>query len=300
MTNIIAPGNTAHASIGRLCPFMLDNVPIRGRVLRIDDIVSQIPSLTKRDAVVGQCLAELLAAATVMATDLKQGADVTIQIHSDGPASLLVAQCSHDGSLKAYCNQEKTDKPLTFADIATEKSMLVVTVKFSGKDDVFQSMVELNSTSVSSSLEKYFEESVQLKTCIRVVTERDDERMPVGAVFLQATPQEDEASEDDWTRMAMILDTLTPEEALPGKIHERELLRRLFAEDTVRIFPEQPLNFVVADMQSRMERALSSLGPDQCKTLLEEGPIEMTCEFTGITKSFGEAELKKIFGDKWN
>ncbi|MDE0724320.1 MAG: Hsp33 family molecular chaperone HslO [Alphaproteobacteria bacterium] len=299
MNSIIAPGNTAHASIGRLCPFMLDNIPIRGRVLRIDDLVSQIPSLTKHDAVIGQCLAELLAAATVMANDLKQGADVTIQIHSDGPASLLVAQCSHNGSLKAYCNKDDAEKPITFKDIATDKSMLVVTIKFAGKEDVFQSMVALNKTSVSSSLEQYFEESVQLKTCIRVLTERDGDRMPVGALFIQATPQENDASEDDWTRMAAILDTLTAEETLPGNIHERELLRRLFAEDTVRIFPETALNFVVSDMQDRMERALISLGVDQCKNLLEEGPIEMTCEFTGITKTFSETDLEKLFGESW-
>lgn len=299
MTSIVAPGNTAHASVGRLCPFMLDNIPIRGKVLRIDDLVSQIPSLTKHDAVIGQCLAELIAAATVMATDLKQGADVTIQIHSDGPASLLVAQCSHNGNLKAYCNHEKTETPLSYSDIATDKSMLVVTVKFAGKEDVFQSMVALNKTSVSSSLEQYFAESVQLKTCIRVLTERDGERMPVGAVFVQATPQEEEASQDDWTRMAMILDTLTTEEALPGQVNDQELLRRLFAEDTVRIFPDRPLNFVVSDMQTRMERALVSLGAQQCKELLEEGPIEMTCEFTGVSKSFEESDLKKLFGDKW-
>ena len=285
------------APAGHILPFMFDNMPVRGLVLRLQDIETYIPSL-QEEGVVGQMLTEMLAASATLVYDLKNKAHVTLQIHSESDLGLMVSQCDKDGGMRAYANlKEKASvADLAYTDVAENKPIFVVNVEQGGHR--YQSLIQLNEKSVSSSLEQYFNDSVQLPTYFRVYC--DDKNLGnCGAVFLQAMPG-DQTKEDDWARLGMLLDTLTKEEAVPGKITDKDLLRRLFAEDVVRVFEQKKLNIVMPNLKERMEKALKSMGVAQVRELLDEGPISMTCEFSGQTITFVEDDVRNIFGTVWN
>lgn len=288
----------ASKSSGLVQPFVFDNMPIRGMVLRIDNLYEHIPSLGQTPKFVEKSLVEMLAAASILKFDLKNKSNVTMQIQSTGDIPLMVAGCDKDGNLRAFARIEDGANldALSYKSLVKDNTVFAVSVE-QGEDKnrhVYQSFVGLNETSVSSSVEQYFNDSVQLNTYFKVNVGEKDGKLCCGGIFLQALPEE-EHDMDDWRRMAIILSTMTDDEFLPGDISEKELLVRLFAEDKIRVYEEKPLHFSTPKTRERMKTALKNLGQDQCKDLLKEGPIVMTCEFTGSEESFTESDIVGIF-----
>tara|TARA_R110000868_G_scaffold218576_1_gene468867 strand:+ start:6240 stop:7139 length:900 start_codon:yes stop_codon:yes gene_type:complete len=283
---------------GIIQPFIFDNMPVRGMVLRINNLSEHVPCLSAETNFINKALAEMLAASAVLTHDLKNKANVTLQIQSQGPVPLLVSQCDKNGSLRAYAkiNDDADTQKLNYKNLIEENAIFAVSVEQGeGKTkNIYQSLVGLNKTSVSSSVEQYFNDSVQLNTYFKVTIGEQDGKLSCGCIFLQALPEK-EPNLDDWRRIAIILTTMKEEEILPGSISEQELLGRLFAEDKVRVYAPHDLHFASAQTRERMVKALLSLGEDQCKDLLKEGPIVMMCEFSGTEESFTHEDIRNIF-----
>lgn len=286
---------------GQLAPFQLDNVPVRGKLLAISDLSGHVPTLESGNNIVTRSMAEMICCAAIMANDLKDGSEVALQVHTPGPARIMVARCGADGHLKAYADisADKTAEELTFADIVapSEEMNPVFAVSITTPDDAhhYQSLVPVNKDSIVSSLEDYYNQSVQLRTYLKVWIGTRDEKTACGGIFLQAMPDEKNALEDDdWKRIGMLLDTIQPKEILPGD-PPGNFLAKLFAEDQVRIFPTLDLTFAAPNTRGRMARALKSLGKEQCLELMENGRIDMTCEYTGRVESFCAEDIEDIF-----
>ena len=70
----------------------------------------------------------------------------------------------------------------------------------------------------------------------------------------EATPDFDDA----WRRVQLLADTLKPEEL--RKLSDRDILRRLFAEDDVRIFESSPVFFRCRCSRERVVGMLRGVG----------------------------------------
>lgn len=293
---------------GIILPFLFDNMPVRGKLLQLNDLSAHIPSIeigsNQGHGIVATLLAEMLAASIAFAFDLKDAANVTLQIHSESDIPLMVTHCENGGHLKAFANMEENVSDITFKDISSANGTMVITVEQHGQQ--YQSVVDLNDESISSSIENYFEKSAQSKTYFRVFTEVKNNKVTCGAMMLQImgentedqrhtlTPEE---LEDNWHRLKLILNTIQPEEIVPGRYLPDSILMRLFAEDIVRVFDISPLTFAAPNTKERMEKALKSIGINNCKELLNEGPIVMTCEFSGKEETFTEKDIIALFAD---
>lgn len=287
---------------GSMRPFMFENLPIRGRLLRMPNITDQVGSLKSGENTVAQLLAEMLAASVVLAFDMKDKANITLQITSKGKLPVLLAKCNYKGELRAYA---KKTAPLTEEEQALEdngNSVFTVTVDYGRDRESYQSIVPIETSSITSTVETYFQQSAQLPTYFKVFSHADEQgRTSCGAFFLQALPHNEPVSDDDWRRMGILLSTLHADEVLPGKVQDIDLLSRLFAEDDVRVFHKQALSFASHSNRDRMLEALKNIGAEECRILLEQegGTLEMTDEFTGVSETFTEADIAPLFGDDW-
>lgn len=289
---------TTDKPCGHILNFMFDNTPVRGALIRLEDLRKHIPTLEKEGFGISKYLSEMITASATLMADLKHEADITLQIHSKSDIPLMVSQCTAEGHLRAYANiSENARTDITFNDIVNNEGMFIVTVN--QNDHNYQSLVALNSTSISSSVEQYFNESVQLPTYFKVYHEKENGQTKCSALLLQVMPNAGEV-EDDWRRLGMILGTINNDEILPGKLTDEEILFRLFAEDQIRTFPKKDLSFPPSDSRNRMLNALKKVGLVSCKELISEGNIEMVCEFTGKTETFKEDDLKELFGSQWD
>lgn len=282
-------------------PFIFENLPIRGRLLRMPNITDQVGSLTTDDTTIAHLLSEMLAASVVLAFDMKDQANITLQITSKGKLPVLLAKCNHKGVLRAFAKKAGDITPEELELSHNEESIFTVTVDYGRDRESYQSIVPINTHSISRTVEMYFQQSAQLPTFFKVFSQAgDDGRSSFGAIFLQALPHKDPVPDDDWRRMGLLLSTLHAEEILPGKIKEIDLLSRLFAEDDIRVFHKQPLEFSANTNRERMLEALKNIGLEECQTLLEQenGTLSVTDEFSGATETFTEADIAAIFAEK--
>lgn len=285
---------TGHIQVGQLLPFIFDNIPVRGRLLRLDNLNSHVPALNNQADNFNQMLCDIISATVLFSYELKDANRVTLQIQSEGEVPLLVAQCTSDGSLKAYGKTKSDITGKRFIDLFNNNAILALSVDMPHATQPYQSFVELNHSSLTSSLEQYFAQSAQVKTYLRVFSSNHDGKVACAAIFLQALPGEN-LTEDDWHRLGLILNTVTLAEALPGKTSEVELIQRLFAEDELRIFETRPLTFNPRHNREKMLDALQSLGLDACLELLQDGTVTLTDEFSGFSETFSEADIRNLF-----
>jgi len=110
------------------------------------------------------------------------------------------------------------------------------------------------------------------------------QKMPAGSLAQRkdgpsAVPTPSAAEIDDaWRRVQMLGDTLTPQE-MEG-LSDQTILRRLFAEDDVRLFESAPVFFRCRCSKERVVDMLRALGRDELRSILaERGKVEVRCDF---------------------
>lgn len=95
--------------------------------------------------------------------------------------------------------------------------------------------------------------------------------------------------------MLTLADTLTAEELLG--LDNPTLLHRLYHEENVRLFDEQPLQFRCSCSRERSAGALASLGQADAEQLLAEqgGSVVIDCQFCNERYFFDASDVAQLF-----
>ncbi len=272
-----------------ILPFSFDNMPLRGKLVRLNNLERYIPSLEGTSPDIREALTEMTIAACLLMDDFKTAKSVTLQIQNPQNQSLMVVQCESQ-NIKAYTNRKQA--PLT--EILDSYAIFSITaIEKTGQQ--YQSLIPLaNASSIVEAVEHYFSQSVQSATLLKITHGFCHNTHAAGALFIQALP-EDMPEGDDWNRVKILFDTLKADELVPGKISPTDVLFRLFHEDTARLFPITELTFKEDNARPKMLEALKNLGEEACRDLLLEGFIEMIDEYTGVTENFTEDDIDTLF-----
>lgn len=274
-----------------LHPFAFEHLPIRGRLLRLDDISRHVHTLHNAPAPLAHMLAEMLAAAALMVHDSEHQVSVNLQVQNVTSKAMAFAHCSQQGHLKAYANAAMA--ATTFAELAQQPdSHFAVTLDAPTQAQPYQSLIGLVKGSPTAALEDYFTNSVQTPTWFRVHTLATAEGgMRVGAMFMQGLPGLD-ATGDDWQRVRLLLDTLTPAELAGDDIPAETLLARVFAEDDLRLHASEAFTLQADDPRPRMLAALANMPPDELAALLDDnGIVTLTDQTSGQAETFNRHDL---------
>lgn len=271
---------------GSILPFSFDNLPVRGRLISLRDLEEFVPAVKNNTGFVQDLLKQAITAVVLFQQDLKADQSLTLQLISSEGIKLVIAQAMADGTIKAYADIAEDNTIKDFETYVAKNPKIVMTVDNKGKS--YQSIIPMVGKSFKDTIIAYYEQSVQNKTYLNFVEHNNT----ICAMMLQHLPTET-VSKDDWNRLALMADTLTGEEAV--SLLHYEIIQRIFAEDQVRIFDENILNFYLQADRARMEKAIKSLGLLQCRELLKDGDIEMTDQFSGISETFKHEDIVRIF-----
>jgi len=114
----------------------------------------------------------------------------------------------------------------------------------------------------------------------------------VGAAGGEAGPPA--GVDDAWRRISLLAATLSPQELLD--LSCRDLLRRLFSEDDIRLFEGTPVFFQCSCSRERVSGILQALGADEVNSLLRErGDVEVRCEFCNRDWRFDAVDVAGLF-----
>ncbi|HEY6645187.1 Hsp33 family molecular chaperone HslO [Povalibacter sp.] len=287
--------------------FLFEHYPIRGHIVHLDAAWRALLEHHDYPIAIRKALGEAVAASVLLAATLKFEGTLSLQLQGDGPMHLLLAQCSNELGVRAVAryreSPEITDPNADLLALAGT-GKLMVTLENEDLSQRYQGIVPLESGGLTASLQGYFENSEQLPT--RLWLHADD--TGVSGMLLQRLPDASLSSrggpvlagetrpdfDDAWHRVQLMADTLKPAELLD--LNDREILRRLFAEDDVRIFDTSPVFFRCRCSRERVVGMLRGVGADEIRSVLQErGSVEVRCDFCNRAYQFDPVDMEQIF-----
>jgi molecular chaperone Hsp33 len=274
--------------------FTFDNCHVRGEVVGLKQTLTDIFQRQSYPEAVNKVLGQLLSAAALLSATVKIDGLLTIQVQSNGPLKILLAETSHDGKLRGIARMDE-EQDLNEGPLLGTNGQLIITIDPT-EGRRYQGIVALEGDDIAKSVEGYFRQSEQLATRIWLSCEGN-----VAAGFLlQELPalgeiqEAMEVDEDAWTRLTCVTDTIRDEELL--HLDNQQLLHRLYHEESVRVFDDEPLKFSCSCSKERLSRALDQMGYDECQDIIhEQKKIRADCQFCGQHYSFDQSDINSLF-----
>ena len=306
-----------------LVKFIFDGMPVRGLLVRLgsswQDVLAR--RATAGDAFppeVRALLGEMAAAGVLMQSNIKFNGALVLQMYGDGPVKLAVAEVQPDLAFRV------TAKVVGNVPAGARLEALLnvhgqgrCAITLDPKDKLpgqapYQGVVALHGDqreplqALSEVLEHYMLQSEQLDT--RLILAANDEvaaglliqRMPVqGESNLQGSAsvrrnEDDIGLDESYKRMALLAATLTREELLTLNVDD--ILRRLFWEETVRVFEPLRPRFACTCSRQRVVNMLLGLGREESDSIIaEHGRVEVGCECCGAQYRFDAVDVGELF-----
>ncbi|MEK9672611.1 MAG: Hsp33 family molecular chaperone HslO [Rhodospirillaceae bacterium] len=283
-------------------PFHVDKLGLNGRVVRLGGLLTDVVGNNNYPAPVGRLLSETVALAAVLASTLKYDGIFTLQIQGDGPISIMMADVTTEGGVRAYARFD-VDRLNTVDPDAAEvpaylgNGYLAFTVDQGLDTDRYQGIVELAGATLSDCAHAYFRQSEQLETAI-LLAAQDDPRH-AGAIMIQRLPAPSKAVDDDpkeaWCRGVILMSSLTTDELLSPALTVNQILYRLYNQDGVRVTDPRPLTAKCRCSRGKVERTLASFPKSEISELAVDGVVNVTCEFCGRDYVFDTGEIDALF-----
>jgi molecular chaperone Hsp33 len=273
--------------------FVFERLPIRGHLVHLDTAWKALLEHRQYPESIRDTVGESVAASVLLAATLKFNGHLSLQLQGQGPMHLLLAQCTSNLGVRALARYRENVVSRDLAVLSGE-GHLTVTLDNVGDEQRYQGVVPLNGERLAQCLEGYFESSEQLPTRLWLYADEHG----VAGMLLQRLPAQSEHDpmdvDDAWHRVQLIADTLKREE-LSG-LSDREILRRLFNEDDVRLFEPQPVFFRCTCSHERVSGMLQSLGADEVRTILaDQGVVDVRCDFCNRAYQFDAVDVGRLF-----
>jgi molecular chaperone Hsp33 len=298
---------TAAAGVGEvderdaLQRFVFEHARVRGELVRLDEAWREVHRRREYPEAVCSALGELTAASVLLAATLKfEGGALVLQIQGGHPVDLLVVECQADLSLRAMARWDGGLPALgprpTLQELAGG-GRCALTIDPGGGLAAYQGIVPLERRTTAQVLERYMARSEQIGTLFSLAA--DDER--AAGMLTQKLPASGskaahDADPDLWNRVGHRAASLSRAELLelPG----REILRRLFHDEDLRLFETMPVRFACRCSRERVAGLLRMVGADEVRqALADRGAIDVTCEFCGRRFDVSRAEAEHALAD---
>ena len=291
----------------KLQKFLFENAAVRGELIEISETWQQVQAHHDYPKAVKTLLGEMLSAAALLSANLKFNGATVLQIHGDGPVRLLVVECDSSLRLRAVAKlaedvQIEEDATLQQLVHVHGKGRFVITLdphdKMPGQQP-YQGIVPLDGDNIATVIENYMMRSEQLETRIWLAANEHVSR----GMLLQKLPGEggveglgrDDGQElETWNHVVMLASTLKRDEMLSVDI--QTLMRRLFWEETIRVFDPLEPHFHCTCTRSKVANMLRMLGQAEVDAgLADQGKLAIQCEFCGQSYVFDPIDCAQLF-----
>lgn len=275
--------------------FLFDQTNVRGEIVTLERAYQEVLKRHAYPPAVNALLGELLAAVALLTDTVKLDGTLSIEVRGQGALSLLMAESNPGGELRAIARvAEDAALPSAaagFRELVGDGQIVITLDPREGQR--YQGIVALDHDTLAGCLEAYFGQSEQLPT--RLWLAADGQR--AAGLLLQRLPHEAQNQDvDAWERSVQLADTVKQEELLG--LEQREVLYRLYHEETVRVFDPKALYFGCTCSRERMSKALLTLGAEELREILaEQGNIETQCHFCHSEYHYTAAEIEMLLLD---
>jgi molecular chaperone Hsp33 len=306
-------------------PFAVKALDLRGRIVRLGPAVDTILSSHDYPAPVAKLLGEAIVLTVMLGTALKFDGRFILQTQSDGPVSMLVADFTSPGKVRA-CARFDADR--VAAAIAANEAQpgkllghghLAMTIDQGPDMSRYQGLVPLDGGDLEQAAHEYFLRSEQIPTRVRLAVAEEfrsgngaRRHWRAGGILLQFLPKSVERTrvadldpgdapagaevhtlpEDDaWIEGRSLIETVEAIELIDPDLSSERVAYRLFHERGVHVFHATPIEAQCSCSRHNVENMLKSFSEADRADMIEDGHITVTCEFCSSTYVFEPNEI---------
>lgn len=309
-------------------PFQLDATDTRGRVARLDGVLSGILSQHDYPASVEALVAEMALLTALIGQSIKLRWKLSLQVQTNGPVRMIATDYygpeeeGQPGRIRAYASYDEERVEWDGEPYAQLGQGYFAVMIDQGTDmQPYQGITPLAGTSISDAAEAYFAQSEQLPTRFELTFGKStetggNEHWRAGGVMIQHMPKaspfaageggsgeegllsaedlvQGDAS-DNWNRVNILLNSVEEFELIGPNVTSTNLLLRLFHEESPRVFDAQSIKFGCTCSEDRVRSSLSIYSSKDIATMTTEaGRVTADCQFCGAHYDLDPATVGK-------
>lgn len=276
--------------------FQIDGQPVRGRVLRLGAAIDKALRGHEYPDVVAQLLGEAIMVGALMARALKFDGRLLVQAHgtNEGAVSMIVADCSTNGDIRAYARFDLpslerilADNPRPNAYTLLGGGTFAMTIDQGPGMDNYQGLSAIEGESLADCAEHYFAQSEQIPTRIRMAVgqvqsaDQNEGHWRGGAVMVQQIAGDSARGEtkDAWETALALMGTIDDVELIDPDLGAPQFLYRLFHEEGVRLSPYESVQANCSCSRERLHASILGFPESERETMYEDGKISAKCDF---------------------
>ncbi len=306
-------------------PFSVEPLDVRGRIVQLGPMLNEIQNRHNYPEVVSALLGEMIVLTTLLGTSLKFDGNFILQTQSEGPVSLVVVDFSTPDAVRAYARYDELALEKMVSDGKHDaqnllgKGILAMTIDQGPNMQRYQGIVELDGISLEEAAHRYFRQSEQIPTRIRLSVGRmmtpgsgatgartqwraggiltqflpeSGDRLvhrdlPDGRNIEHEGPPEDEA----WIEASALVESVADDELTDPQIGVERLLYRLFNEHGVRVFEGTRIRDKCSCSREKVISLIKSFPEEDPKSGNEDEDVATVCEFCGTQYTISQEEL---------
>ena len=295
-------------------PFQLEKSDIRGRIARLDGVLSGVLKQHNYPPVVEALVAEMTLLTALIGQTVKLRWKLSLQIQSKGAVRMIATDYygpteeGKSAQIRAYAsfdaNRLTNEAPIN----QVGEGYFAIMIDQGQGMQPYQGITPLASGSLATSAQAYFAQSEQLPTRFslsfgKTTEPRVAEHWRAGGIMLQHMPKASPLMANDagsreggllasdlvsgdakenWNRVNFHLDTVEELELIGPSVPPNELLARLFHEEQPRIFDTQAVQFGCTCSEARVRQSLSIYSARDIKHMTTgDGKVTADCQFCG-------------------
>ena len=301
-----------------LLPFEVPALDLRGRVVRLGPAVDEILARHDYPVPVANLLGEAIVLTCLLGSSLKFEGRFILQTQSDGPVRMLIVDFVTPDRVRACARFDRArvdaaiEKGETSPGPLMGKGHLAMTIDRGPEMSRYQGLVALDGGTLEDAAHEYFLRSEQIPTRVRLAVAEemrrgDGHRWRAGGILLQFLPKAPErmiqadldpgdapegtekhskAEDDAWVEGRALIETVEAIELIDPELSSEALLYRLFHERGVKVFNDMPLRAQCSCSRDNVAGMLSSFSQDDRDHMVQNGKIQVTCEFCNTSYDF--------------
>lgn len=296
-------------------PFQLDKSDIRGRVARLDGVLSGVLRQHNYPPQVEALVAEMTLLTALIGHSIKLRWKLSLQVQSKGAVRRIATDYygpSKEGEparIRAYASYDadRLAEGDPFDQIG--EGYFAILIDQGKGTQPYQGITPIAGGSLAACAEAYFAQSEQLPSRFSLSFGRSSEpgvaeHWRAGGIMLQHMPKSSlsatsgEATGEDgllaandllkggdsenWNRANILLDTVEELELIGPTVSPDDVLVRLFHEEIPRVYDAQTLRFGCTCSEERVRQSLSIYSAKDIESMTTpEGRVTADCQFCG-------------------
>lgn len=295
-------------------PFQLDRSDMRGRVARLDGVLSGVLKQHDYPEAVEALVAEMALLTALIGQTIKLRWKLSLQVQTNGPVRMIATDYygpSKEGEparIRAYASfdRDRVTKDLPFKQLGN--GYFAILIDQGEGNTPYQGITPIAGDSLSDCAAAYFAQSEQLPTKFSLSFGKSiepgiGEHWRAGGIMLQHMPKaspfaQDGGSgeagllqpqdlvegetEENWNRVNFHMQTVEELELIGPSVTPTTLLTRLFHEEQPRVYDPQRIEFGCTCSEDRVRQSLSIYSAkDIEKMTTDDGRVTADCQFCG-------------------